>query len=461
MSGTAGIVTPKHRRAHKGARYDETLVLQRLDLRGFRGDLRSRLAPEPTSVSDSEEESVLTSVREILADVADRGDTALAELTERFDGCRPLSLRVSADERASALGEVTSELREALEFARDRIVAHHEAQRREPDPVETIGGITISDRVIPLERAGCYVPGGRADYPSTVLMTVLPARVAGVGSVVLCVPPGADGKVSPTTLAAAELAGADDVFCVGGAQAIAAMAYGTATIPAVDVIVGPGNRYVALAKRELSGHVRTDAFAGPSELVVIADRTVPADYIAADLLAQAEHGPGGVAALVTWEPSVAEIVDAEMARQLGEAARSELIAAVLREGGRSILVDGPSEALAAANAIAPEHLELMVAEPRDLLDGVRNAGAVFCGAFSPAAVGDYVAGVNHVLPTGGTARFADALRVADFQKHIHVVEMTQDALAAVEPHVSTLAAAEGLDAHGTSVARRVSTQRPS
>lgn len=433
-------------------------MLERLDLRGFQGDLRSRLAPsdgtDPTSA-----DSDLRTVRAILDEVARGGDDALRELTERFDGCRPVDLRIPSSERGRALSDASAEFRAALEFSRDRIVAHHENQRTAPDPVEEEGGITIRDVVRPLDSAGCYVPGGRATYPSTVLMTALPARVAGVGTVVLCVPPDSDGRVPDATLAAAELAGVDDVFCVGGAQAVGALAFGTDTIPAVDVIVGPGNRFVALAKREVAGRVRTDAFAGPSELVVIADESAEPTYVAADLLAQAEHGPGGMAALITWDTAVADAVDRALGSQAAVAARTDEINATLAEGGRSILVDDAIHAVAVSDAVAPEHLELMVEEPTKLLERVRNAGAVFCGPFSPAAVGDYVVGVNHVLPTGGTARFADALRVADFQKHIHVVDVTSDALRSVRPHVDVLARAEGLDAHAASVDIRESDPR--
>ncbi|MEZ5169502.1 MAG: histidinol dehydrogenase [Acidimicrobiia bacterium] len=430
-------------------------MLERLDLRGFEGDLRSRVAPSAGRASSKPDDD-LRAVREILDEVARGGDEALRDLTERFDGCRPTDLRVPVSERARALSEASSELRAALEFARDRITAHHENQRVAPDPVESDLGITISDVVVPLGIAGCYVPGGRAAYPSTVLMTALPARVAGVDTVVLCVPPGPDGRVPDATLAAAALAEVDDVFCVGGAQAIGALALGTDTVPAVDVIVGPGNRFVALAKREVAGRVRTDTFAGPSELVVIADGSADPAYVATDLLAQAEHGPGGLAALVTWDPAVADSVDRELESRASTATRSDDIGATLAEGGRAVLVDDATRAVAVSDAVAPEHLELMVEAPAELLALVRNAGAVFCGASSPAAVGDYVAGVNHVLPTGGTARFADALRVSDFLKHIHVVDATPDALEYVRPHIEALARAEGLDAHAASVAVRAS-----
>ncbi|MCU1457487.1 MAG: histidinol dehydrogenase, partial [Actinomycetia bacterium] len=305
------------------------------------------------------------------------------------------------------------------------------------------------------ERAGLYVPGGRANYPSTVLMTAIPTQVAGVAELALCVPPDSSGAVPSATLAAAAFVGVTEVYRVGGAQAIAALAYGTASIPAVDVIVGPGNRYVALAKREVAGTVGIESFAGPSEVVVVADESVAPELVAADLLAQAEHGPGGSAVLVTWIESVADAVDAAVTAQIaGDRRRAAELKATITAVGRTVLVAGPEAAIAAVDVIAPEHLELLCADARVLSRRVRNAGAIFVGPWAPAAVGDYVAGVNHVLPTARTARFASALRVASFVKHIHVVELTEAALARVQPHVEAIAAVEGLDAHARSVTLR-------
>ena len=310
-------------------------------------------------------------------------------------------------------------------------------------------GVLLRELVVPVDRAGLYVPGGRATYPSTVLMTAIPARVAGVPEIALCVPPDPNGRVPAATLAAAALAGVDEVYRVGGAQAIAALAYGTETIRPVDVIVGPGNMYVTVAKREVAGIVGIESlFAGPSEVVVVADDTADPGMVAADLVAQAEHGPGGAAILVTWDEVVADAVDAAIAklrpmRPAGPRSRPPCA------GGRAVLVDTPAMALEAVNAIAPEHLELITADPEALLPLVRNAGAVFCGPWSPAVVGDYVAGVNHVLPTARTARFASALRVDTFRKHVHVVTLDQAALARVAPYVQAFADMEGLDAHAT------------
>ncbi len=317
-------------------------------------------------------------------------------------------------------------------------------------------GLVVRSVSRPVERAGCYVPGGRAAYPSTVLMTAIPARVAGVEEVLVCAPPGPDGRIADVTLAAAAVAGVDAVYAVGGAQAVAAMAFGTDSIPPVDVIVGPGNLYVALAKREVAGLVGVpSAFAGPSEVVVVADATVPAAFAAIDVVVQAEHGPDGLAWLITWDEAVADAVDAEVARIVDASPRRDDVTATLATAGWVVLVDGPDEALAVSDAIAPEHLQLMVDGAEALADRVRHAGAVFCGPWSPASLGDYVAGPSHVLPTAGTARFSGALTVADFTKEVHVVTADRGALERLAPHVAALADAEGLDAHAASVRLRV------
>jgi histidinol dehydrogenase len=426
--------------------YDDRTVLSRLDLRG-RADLADALAL-PDAASDDD---ALASVRAIVADVRARGDVAVRELTEHFDGCIIDDLRVSPATVHAALDASPPELRAALEVAAARIREYHAAQLEAPEPTIERDGVTLRELAVPVDRAGLYVPGGRATYPSTVLMTAIPAQLAGVTERVLCVPPAADGTVPAATLAAAALAGVTEVYRIGGAQAIAALAYGTETIRPVDVIVGPGNRYVALAKREVAGAVGIDSFAGPSEVVVVADGTVPATYAAADLLAQAEHGPGGSAVLITWIPEVADAIDAAVDDLLVDAPRRADITATLATGGRIVLVDDTLAAFDAVNVIAPEHLELLTADPHALVPLVRNAGAVFLGPWAPAALGDYVAGVNHVLPTARSARFASALRVDTFRKHVHVVDATEAGLSALAPHVRALAAAEGLDAHARSV----------
>ncbi|MCU1380693.1 MAG: histidinol dehydrogenase [Acidimicrobiales bacterium] len=396
----------------------------------------------------------MAAVQEILADVRQRGDAAVRDLTEKFDGVRLGDFRVPPSELEAALGRVPAELRQALKIAAANIRAYHETQVV-PEVVHERDGIVVRDLRRPVDRAGLYVPGGRAKYPSTVLMTAVPARVAGVPELVLCVPPGKDGRVSDEVLAAAAIVGVDELYSIGGAQAIAAMAYGTDSIRPVDVIVGPGNVYVALAKREVAGVVGIpSSFAGPSEVVVVADGSAPAAFAAIDVVLQAEHGPDGLAWLVTWDEAVADAVTAEVTRIVEASPRRADIEATLADAGYAVVCDGPEQAMAVANAIAPEHLELIVEDPEALLPLVRHAGAVFCGPWAPASVGDYLAGPNHVLPTNGSARFSEALRVDDFVKHIHVVTLDEAALAKVAPHVVALAEAEGLAAHADSVRAR-------
>jgi histidinol dehydrogenase len=380
---------------------------------------------------------------------------ALRELTARFDGCDLPTTRVDGAELQAALERIPADLRAALEFAAAAIREFHETQLDPPHTFER-AGLLIEGRRQPVDRAGLYVPGGRAVYPSTVLMTAVPARVAGVDEVVLCVPPAADGRVPDATLAAAAVAGVDEVHAVGGAQAIAAMAYGTETIRPVDVIAGPGNVFVAIAKREVAGIVGVpSAFAGPSEIVVVADDTTPPELAAIDVLVQAEHGPLGLAWLITWSDRAADGIDEAIAKAIAAAPRRADIEATLGAGGRIALVDDATDAIAVANAIAPEHLQLLGDDPRSLLPLVRHAGAVFCGPLAPASVGDYVAGPSHVLPTDGTARFSGALTVRDFSKDIHVITLDRTAFERVAPHVEALATTEGLDAHADSIRRRV------
>lgn len=426
------------------------VVLRRLDLRGAGTDLRGKL-PRPAQAA----EGPLGAVRAILAEVRERGDDALLDLTERFDGVRPASLRVPAADLDAARRAIDPELRSALEAAAEGIRDFHEHQVVADRTYER-DGIVVEGRHVPVDRAGCYVPGGRAVYPSTVLMTAVPAKVAGVPEVVLCVPPDRTGAVPAATLAAAAIAGVDEVYAVGGAQAVGAMAYGTGTIRPVDVIVGPGNVYVALAKREVAGIVGVpSSFPGPSEVVVVADDTVPADLAAVDVILQAEHGPGGLAWLVSWSESALDAICAEIGTQVAASPRRADIESTFAEGGHAVLCDTPEQAVAVSNAIAPEHLELLTEDPQALVPLVRHAGAVFCGPWSPASVGDYVAGPSHVLPTDGTARFGSALTVRDFQKEVHVVTLDRAALAKAAPVVAAIADAEGLAAHADSVRRRL------
>ena len=421
-------------------------MLTRLDLRGQ----TDPVLPRPSAGGDAP----LAAVQAIIAEVRAGGDGAVRALTARFDGVELASFAVPAAEVDAALARIPTALREALEVAAANIRSYHEAQL--PDEMtHERDGIVVRELRRAVDRAGCYVPGGRASYPSTVLMTAIPARVAGVRDVVLCVPPSRDGSVPDEVLAAAAIAGVDEVLRIGGAQAVAAMAYGTESIRPVDVIVGPGNIYVALAKREVAGVVGVpSSFAGPSEVVVVGDGSVRPQLAAIDVVLQAEHGPDGLAWLITWDEAYAELVTAEVARIVEASPRRADIEATLHEGGYAVIVDGPEQAIDIANTIAPEHLELLVEDPDALLPLVKHAGAVFCGQWAPASVGDYLAGPNHVLPTFGSARFSEALRVDDFLKHIHVVSLDRAALDKVAGHVATLAEAEGLTAHADSVRLR-------
>lgn len=404
-------------------------------------------------------EPPIEEVRAVLDDVRVRGDVALRELTERFDGARIEALRVPDEDVRAALDLIPADLRAALTVAHRNITAYHETQRH-ADVAHHNGAIAIRELQRPVDRAACYVPSALAPLVSTVLMTAVPAKVAGVLEVVLVTSPQRDGSVAPGILAAAALAGVDEVYRVGGPAAIGALAYGTESIRPVDVIVGPGSARVAQAKREVAsaGLVGVpSAFAGPSEVVVIADASTPIAYAAIDVVLQAEHGPDGLAWLVTWDDAVADAVAAAVAEIVPRSPRRQHLEATLAEGGYVVLCDGPAQALAVSNAIAPEHLELLVDDAEALLPLVRHAGAVFCGPYAPASLGDYLAGPNHVLPTYGSARFAGALRVDDFQKHIHVVQTDALGLAEVADHIEVLATYEGLDAHAESVRIRRGT----
>jgi len=427
-------------------------LLTRIDLRGVPGPL-APLLPGPSVASAGPVEAV----RGILAEVRSQGDAALRELTRRFDGVELAELRVPPEEVAAALEVVPADLRRALEAAAANITSYHRAQIH-PDLVHQVGGLRVRELRRPVERAGLYVPGGRAPLASSVLMTALPARVAGVATTVMVTPPGPGGRVHPAILAAAAVAGVDELYRVGGAQAIAALAYGTESIPAVDVIVGPGNVYVATAERLVAeeGAVGVpSAFTGPSEVAVVADGSIPIDWAAIDLVVQAEHGPDGIAYLITWSDEVADAVSDAVDSITEMSPRRAEIASTLGRGGYALLVDGPEQAMEVANVVAAEHLELQVADPEALLGMVRCAGAVFTGAWAPASVGDYAAGPSHVLPTARSARFGSALRVDDFCRYIHVVDLDREALAGLAPHVVALAEVEGLAAHAESVRRRL------
>lgn len=451
-------------------------MLTRIDVRGRPTEVLPKILPRPSAPGHD----VRDAVAEILERVRVHGDAAVLALTAELDGVALESPRVPSSEIRGALDRVPAALREALEVAYRRIYDFHAFEARAAgvmatsagtgagpaspggrapaeEPEEFAGdGVRVRQLVRPVGRAGCYAPGGRARYPSSVLMCVAPARVAGVAEVVLCVPPGPDGRVDDATLAAAAISGVDEVYAIGGAQAVGAMAFGTETIRPVDVIVGPGNRYVAEAKRQVSGVVGiAAAFAGPSEVVVIAGPETPAPFAAVDLAVQAEHGPDGLAWLVTWSEEKADEVLASLQEIVSRSPRRHDLEATFASGGYSCLVDDPSQAVAVSNVVAPEHLELLVDDAESLLPGVTSAGAVFCGPWSPASMGDYVAGPNHVLPTDRTARFSSALRADDFCRHLHAVTVEPSGLAALGPHVRAIAEAEGLAAHALSIAMRV------
>jgi histidinol dehydrogenase len=424
-------------------------VLTTLDLRGTSPDVPSDL-PRPDQAGDEP----VAGVRAILAEVARRGDEALRELTRRFDGVEIGELRVPVSEVRAAPDRVGAELASALRAAAGAIEAFHRNGLAAPQTFAK-DGVEITDLLLPVDRVGVYAPGGRATYPSSVLMTAIPARVAGVGTIACCAPPGPDGAVATTILAAAAIAGVDEVYRVGGAQAIGALAYGTESIRKVDVVVGPGSKWVSIAEREVRGTVGVPAaFAGPSEVVVVADGTAPVEWAAIDVIVQAEHGPDGFAWLVTWSEEVAAAVSESVARLVAASPRGDETRAALESGGYAVIVDDPEHAMAVVNAIAPEHLELMVEDPGRLVALVRNAGAVFVGPFAPASFGDYLAGPSHVLPTFGTARFASVLGVEDFLRRSHVISFTEKAARRVAPDVAAIADAERLPAHAESARLR-------
>jgi len=404
----------------------------------------------------AEEEDVDAAVAGILADVRTRGDVALVELTARFDRLEltPESLKLKEEDLAAAADACPHETVEALEAAAERIEAFHRRLLPQDLRYRDAAGVELGARWTPLGSAGLYVPGGLAAYPSSVLMNALPARVAGVDRIVM-VSPTPDGTVNPAVMAAARIAGVREVYRIGGAQAVAALAYGTATIQPVDKIVGPGNAYVAAAKRRVFGTVGIDLIAGPSEILVVADGENDPDWIAVDLLSQAEHDASAQSVLITDDPAFADAVEAAIERQLATLERADIAGASWREHGAVIIVPSLEAAVPLVDRIAPEHLELAVADPEPLADAVRNAGAVFLGRFTPEAVGDYVAGPNHVLPTARSARFSSGLGVLDFMKRTSIVACDADSLGRIGGAALSLARAEGLGAHAKSIAVRL------
>jgi histidinol dehydrogenase len=406
----------------------------------FLAHLKARQGTIPSDVEQS--------ARAILDSVRTRGDAALFEQTERFDGVRldADSVRVAPEEVREAYQALAPASLDALKTAASRIRAFHLRQLRTSWFLEEEGAI-VGQLCRPLERVGIYVPGGTAAYPSTVLMSAIPAVIAGVSEVVICTPPRRDGKVAPAVLAAADLAGVHAIYKVGGVQAVAAMAYGTASVPRVDKIVGPGNVYVAAAKRLVFGQVGIDMIAGPTEVLIIADEEASAAWAAADLLSQAEHDPLSSALLLTPSRKLAEEVLDEVKRQVAMLPRRNIAEASLDIYGAAIVVKDLGEAAEVANQVAPEHLELLVNDPWGLLPRIKHAGAIFMGGASPEVLGDYLAGPSHVLPTGGTARFASPLSVDDFQRRTSLIAFSQEKLETLEPALVELARLEGLEGH--------------
>ncbi len=398
--------------------------------------------------------NVEETVAAILAEVKRDGDAALLRLTERFDKAKLESLAVTPEEIAEAVAATPPAFLAVLERAAANIRKFHECQKRQSFILNDTPGVVMGQKVIPVDRAGLYVPGGTAAYPSTVLMDAIPARVAGVGELVMVTPPNAEGKVNPAILAAAHVAGVDRIFKVGGAQAIAALAFGTESVPRVDKIVGPGNAFVAEAKKQVFGTVSIDMIAGPSEILIIADGATNPRVCAADLLSQAEHDKMASAVLLTDSPALAEAVSVELERQIPLLSRAAIARTSIDENGKIIVTSSIAEAVALANELAPEHLELSVDNPFDYLDAIRHAGSVFLGRHCPEALGDYLAGPNHTLPTSGTARFSSPLSVDDFVKKTQYTYFTREALAAVAADVALFATKEGLTAHAASATVR-------
>ena len=393
-------------------------------------------------------------VSDIIANVRGRGDKALFEYSEKFDKAKLSSLEVSKAEIDEAYNSVEDEFKEIMKKAAKNIYAFHEKQVRNSFIINECDGIVMGQKVMPIEKVGLYVPGGTAAYPSSVLMNCIPAKIAGCSEIVMVTPPSADGKINPVILAAAKIAGVDRVFKVGGAQAVAALAYGTESVPKVDKIVGPGNAFVAEAKKQVFGLVAIDMIAGPSEIMVVADGSCDADVVATDLLSQAEHDRLASAVLVTDSEKLALSVSESLEKIIPTLSRSEIARASIDNNGKIIIAENLDVAIEVANRIAPEHLEICVDNPFDYLSKIRNAGSIFMGKNCPEALGDYFAGPNHTLPTSGTARFSSPLSVDDFVKKSQYTYYTADALSKVCDDVAYFATKEGLTAHAASAVVR-------
>ena len=413
------------------------------------------VSPEEIFARENPTANVEGTVAEIIANVIKNGDAALFDYCKRFDKAELSTLEVTAEEIDEAFLLVDKEFIDILTEARWNITDFHSRQWRGSFLINEKNGVVTGQKVLPIEKVGIYVPGGTAAYPSTVLMDSIPAKIAGCSEIVMVTPPNKEGKVNPVILAAAKIAGVDRIFKVGGAQAVAALAYGTESIPRVDKIVGPGNAYVAEAKKQVFGKVSIDMIAGPSEILVVADSNSNPKFVAADLLSQAEHDKNASAVLVTDSYELAEAVSAELERQIPELPRAEIARASVDNNGKIIVAEGNLMlAIDIANEIAPEHLELCVDNPFDYLDKIKHAGSVFMGRYCPEALGDYFAGPNHTLPTSGTARFSSPLSVEDFIKTTQFTYYTREALEKVADKVSYFAKKEGLDAHARSATVR-------
>jgi len=408
---------------------------------------------------DVGERAIESTVRKILDEVREKGDKAVLRYTEKFDRLKlaPDQMRVDAALIQRAYEKADPAVVESLKYAADRITAFHEKQKKEGFSIQN-DGIYLAQRVHPIERVGLYVPGGKAAYPSSVLMNAIPARVAGVSRLVIC-SPSPEGALNPYVLIAADIAGVTEIYRIGGVQAVGALAYGTETVPKVDKVVGPGNQYVAAAKRLVYGLVDIDMIAGPSELLIIADDQANPTYVASDLLSQAEHDEEAVVIFLATSEALVEKVDREMKDQLARLPRKKIATTSLKHHGVTFIVPDLKRAIDMANEIAPEHLSLFVAEPFAYLDGIVHAGSVFLGEQTPQALGDYIAGPNHVLPTGGTARFFSPLGVEDFVKRSSVISYSREALEKSGPHLVRIAEVEGLEAHANMVKIRIGGKR--
>ncbi len=411
-----------------------------------KAELLSRVVPESAEVDGI--------VRGIIDNVIANGDKALLDYALRFDKANLTSIEVSKEEIDKALEETDSEFIEIIKAAKENIWAFHVMQKRSGFKMDKGDGIVLGQRVLPLERVGIYVPGGTASYPSSVLMNAIPARIAGVSEIIMVTPPCADGSIKKEILAVASIAGVDRIFKVGGAGAVAALAYGTESIPAVDKIVGPGNVFVATAKRMVFGKVAIDMVAGPSEILVVADSSANPAYLAADLLSQAEHDRLSSSVLVTNSEEIGKAVALELEKQLSALSREDIARTSIDNNGKIIITESIDEAIELANDYAPEHLELAVINPMDLLDKVKNAGSVFLGHYAPEPLGDYFAGPNHTLPTSGTARFSSPLGVDDFIKRTSFISYSSAALEKVSGKIAEFATREGLTAHANSITIR-------